>query len=188
MKKLKFLLLWWIITLLSIGSFSNAWYEFVKNITFGSCNQYSSIASLGVIDSPWLYKVVVTDSWWRSIQYAQFKCPNDWNKFRINWSNNFIFDYWWTAQCSFYLANSSFYWEGCPSAVLYKNVPVFDFWGNSALSPAITWVKDVAFQMIPFVIYVVIWLLVCSIWFVVIRWLLSWLWLKIKSIFSSKLD
>lgn len=184
MKKFKLFLLTWVVSILSIGSFTNAKYEFVKDITF-ACNQDASY-SLNVINSPWLYKVIVTDSSWRDIKYVTFRCPNDWNKFIINWSNNFVFDYWWTAKCSIYLTNSSFYWEGCASAVLYKDVPVFNFWWPSALTPAVDWLRWTVNQIIPYVIFIWIWVLLAILWFYAIRWLVNWIWRKINSVFSSK--
>ena len=79
-------------------------------------------------------------------------------------------------QCNWY--------STCKFSVSYiqKNeiVPV------SSLTPAINWLKDVVYEVIPYVVYIWIWLLLSIIWFYAVRWLVNWLWWKINSYFNSK--
>lgn len=59
------------------------------------------------------------------------------------------------------------------------------FW---SFTPVITWVKDTIFQLIPLVVFIWIWVLIVTLWFFAIRWLVNWIVWKINSNFSSKRD
>ena len=56
----------------------------------------------------------------------------------------------------------------------------------SALTPAIDWLHETVKQLIPLVVYLWIWILVVTLWFIAIRWLVNWMSNWIKSKFSSK--
>ena len=59
-------------------------------------------------------------------------------------------------------------------------------WWYSALTPAIDWLRGTVYEIIPYVVYIWIWVLIAVIWFYAIRWLVNWIWWKVKSNFSSK--
>lgn len=56
----------------------------------------------------------------------------------------------------------------------------------SALTPAIDWLKGTVFEIIPYVVFIWIWMLLATIWFYAVRRLVNWLAWKINSNFKSK--
>ena len=53
----------------------------------------------------------------------------------------------------------------------------------SDLSPVITWIYDVVKQILPFIVYLWIGVLICTLWFYAIKWLMNWLSWKITKYF-----
>lgn len=168
MRNLKLFLLWWIFTLVWIFNFSSAWqidYDF---------------------------------AWWSSIPLwltcdfnntelyinccEEVSCDhNQWFQYKISWlkdvnsSNICLGDFKFLDQV--YLED----WELSCFEVSDK-MPI------SALTPAIDWLKESTYQIIPYVIYIWIWVLLVTLWFYAIRWLVNWIVWKINSYFSSKRD
>lgn len=59
-------------------------------------------------------------------------------------------------------------------------------WWRDWLTPAINWLKGTVFELIPYVVFIWIWMLLATIWFYAIRRLVNWLIWKINSNFKSK--
>lgn len=55
---------------------------------------------------------------------------------------------------------------------------------TDAFSPIITSVFSIMWEFIPYVVYVWIWVLLVSLWFVAVKWLMNWLTSKITKYFK----
>lgn len=81
------------------------------------------------------------------------------------------------------------YWEGCnnyPITVSYKqvNIPVVE--DNTVFWSVVTWISDTMWEFIPYMVYLWFWTLIISLSFVAVKWLMVWIWNKIKKYFRSK--
>lgn len=52
-------------------------------------------------------------------------------------------------------------------------------------TPILTWLTTVFNELIPYVVYIWLWILVVTIWFVAIKWLMLWIYNKVKFIFKK---
>lgn len=179
--KFKLFLLWLILSILSIGSFSNA-----QSITT-SCSSWSRACTV----SDYTYQLY-------SDLYSCFNIWNDVEKVVItpNCSrsfnyNNWLVDYYDVHDCVDWPLTITNQSAICISSDNWSFT--FDFvlkplvsWWIWNFTPVITWVKDTTFQLIPLVVYIWIGVLLVVIWFYAIRWLLNRLNWKINWYFSSK--
>lgn len=56
----------------------------------------------------------------------------------------------------------------------------------SQLTPVLTWITDVLWEFIPYVIYIWLWVLIVSIAFVAVKWLMLWIYNKVRFIFKKR--
>lgn len=87
---------------------------------------------------------------------------NGWNSWWNEWWNEW-WDEWW---------NEWWNWS--------------DLWLISHLTPAVNWLWDTVVELIPYIVYIWIWVLLFTLWFYAIRRLVNWLSWKINSNFKSK--
>ena len=174
MSKLKFLLLWWIFTLVWIFNFSSA-YNLTENINFQwwlyeSQNYYFP-------SSTYWQNIYVTCSWQGNLKLF-FSCRQ---KYFAQWSetlNKKITEWCYIQSTAGNTASTCSY--SYNSSVLPFNQLFL------LLNPAWESLKNSFYVIIPYVVYIWIWILVCTLWFICIRRLVNWLWRKINSVFSSK--
>lgn len=174
MKKLKLFLLWSIITLLSIWSFSSSWYD---NVTIGVNESINSYVWKDLFcPSPTYLKVTCS------------KAPNckgwssQWNVTISDWHIT-LWDHlcpdWAVSNWAVYFCSAlNRYNVSC--SVSTDKMPV------TALTPAIDWLHNTVVELIPYIVYIWIWVLLFTLWFYAIRRLVNWLSWKINSNFKSK--
>lgn len=183
----KFLLVWLISLFWFIG-FSNAW---TVDETYPAWNLPSSFWN-----SVFSNDVVVCKStWWANwnrwclVYYDVYR--SNWTKC-INWRDVSIspYDYYnikeilvnsiWSSCWSNYTVKilSSSDWLICSTET--SKMPV------SALSPVVTWITDTLWEFIPYVIYIWLWVLVFSLWFIAVRRLMLRIYNKIRFIFKKR--
>lgn len=213
MGKLKILLLWWIFTLLWLFNFSNAsniTFNGVdrtyspSTVTFNSdfiASDFDSFCYIDYIENiedhdqeDCLIELLNNDDHNIQFWYSKWiECEN--------WECSIVVydDFFWLDIPSWTYSVLTD-WDIAFSSFTLYDVPI-DLWWNewwnewwndfilgwySALTPAIDSLKGTVYQIIPFVVYISIWLLLSIIWFYAIRWLVNWLWIKINSVFKSK--
>lgn len=183
MKKYKLFLLWGIISILSIGSFSNAeslsislnWVDYNPDFI-----HFSNVSNLSVSN----YECSNNDCV-LTFYNDNMNCDIIFNWTMNNWCLDIVFD--WD------------YWIAWPEDKMFSSIVLsygnewWGWWGwlvdndlVSSLSLAIDWLRGTIYEIIPYVIYIWIWVLLAILWFYAIRWLVNWMWWKINSYFSSK--
>lgn len=193
MQKLKLFLLWWIFTLVWIFNFSSAYQSSIECIDW-TCNPspfYESAEAVNVcfsademisddpdLDSDFYYYLV---TYYDRDDNIQFDVLNLWSTICIS-------SLW-----SVYLQTPS----NISSLSWVISVEVWWIWNDenfwwtilnwfSDLTPAIDWLKVTIALLIPYVVYIWIWVLLAVLWFYAIRWLVNWMSNKINSYFKSK--
>lgn len=68
----------------------------------------------------------------------------------------------------------------------YPEVWTILSWGTSQLEPVITGVKSIMTEFIPYVVYVAIAVLIATLGFVAVKWLMNWMSRKVTWTFSSR--
>lgn len=68
----------------------------------------------------------------------------------------------------------------------YPEVGTILSWGSAQLEPVITGVKSIMVEFIPYVIYVAIGVLLATLWFVAVKWLMNWMSRRVTWTFSSR--
>lgn len=59
-------------------------------------------------------------------------------------------------------------------------------WGTTTLSHVVTWVQSIMTEFIPYVVYVAIAVLIATLGFVAIKWLMRYMSWKVTGVFSSR--
>ena len=59
-------------------------------------------------------------------------------------------------------------------------------WGTTALEPVLTWLQNVISEFIPYLVYLGLGIIVATIGFVAIKWLMNWTSAKVRGTFSSR--
>ena len=172
MSKLKFLLLWWIFTLVWIFNFSSA-YELWPTYTYNSASYFENGYIWFKVDNSDCSVIQIITSDYSVIQDFH---PTVWEVFLYKDHADFnggIITFYGGSSCSIKLT------------YLLPDPPIIRWW-TTALTPAFDWLKSSVSQIIPLVIYIWIWILLAVLWFYAIRRLVNWLWKKINSVFRSK--
>lgn len=189
----RFLLSLLIIPLLLIGGFSSAYdYTLLQSLTFNTPSPNSQYFSSDIFCeylSNWnrIPKfneicVKVSPVWtltnvWLVIHNARYNVTNYTSmtcipvSYSCYWTDTRIQTYW-----------RDFDWT---VVSLYEKVPSIPI-SNSSISPVIDWISDVTTEFIPYVVYIWIWTLLVTLWFIAVKWLVNWLVRKITVIFKSK--
>lgn len=68
----------------------------------------------------------------------------------------------------------------------YPEVGTILSWGTAQIEPVITGVKSIMVEFIPYVIYVAIGVLLATLWFVAVKWLMNWMSRRVTWTFSSR--
>lgn len=58
--------------------------------------------------------------------------------------------------------------------------------GTATLQPVLTGIQTVMSEFIPYLIYISLGVLIATLWFVAIKWLMSWTSRRVTGVFSSK--
>lgn len=58
--------------------------------------------------------------------------------------------------------------------------------GTAQLEPVITGVSSIMTEFIPYVVYVAIAVLIATLWFVAVKWLMNWMSRRVTGTFSSR--
>ena len=58
--------------------------------------------------------------------------------------------------------------------------------GTAQLEPVITWVSSIMTEFIPYVVYVAIAVLIATLGFVAVKWLMNWMSRRVTWTFSSR--
>lgn len=197
MQKLKLLLLWWIFTLVWIFNFSSAesynWLNYKcslqeDNSGFLLCTDdylyFWETVSWFVLDitsdPDYLFdiSIAVLPDWPHLLNKSDFPINVECNKGGCDWLNiwNYPLGNAWIVDVSVTLP--------------WKWWQIWEWWTIlnwfSDLTPAIDWLKVTIALLIPYVVYIWIWVLLAVLWFYAIRWLVNWMSNKINSYFKSK--
>lgn len=185
---------------ISFFGFSNAWFMVEDNVSYPSCWSYNldiwEVTNPCPLDwfqsftcwSDWRFKFVFVNKW-------------QWSNYTQRVTDNFInCTAWQVFDSSFFqealndVSNpkplSDFNWFGFRSVTGW-DFSVKYFWSSdkmpvSALTPAINWLHDTVREIIPYIVYIWIWVLLAILWFYWIRRLVNRIVWKINSIFRSK--
>ena len=126
----------------------------------------------------------ITCPWWSDFQIRVY-CKN-WSNTPASWVSDYVsadtikWSCWNVWLDYFVFTRYYWWWRNC--SVSYNS----DKLCYDSFSPAVSWLKDTINEIIPYIVFISIWLLLATIWYVAVRWLVNWLWKKIKSVFSSK--
>lgn len=58
--------------------------------------------------------------------------------------------------------------------------------GITKLTPVLTWIQSVMTEFIPYLVYIGLGVLVATLGFVAIKWLMSWTSRRVTGVFSSR--
>lgn len=187
MKKLILSLL--IIPLLSIVGYSSASFmkefhwEFncfpwdIKNVQWNINEWWIDVWEYKIINSPINnFRIEINDSINRPYEY-------NW----LNFSVNSVFYTNW--RITFYFPCENLPTEDWKKVINFTVVssdyqpPVVEWW-SSNITPVIVWLFGVYWELIPYVVYIWIWILIVTVWFYAIRRLVNWLSDKIHNNFK----
>lgn len=175
MSKLKLLLLWWIFTLVWIFNFSSA--NIIENFYYDSvCNFTCTYWDCCKIPYDKIYSLSCTTVFGSVNRVRIYTNPNS-----FSWYNCWVV-YNFPDWLPVYQITAS---TDVPSRfpILSYKVKWNSVW---VFTPAVNWVKTTVNQIIPLMVYIWIGVLVVTLWFIAIRWLVNWMSNWIKSKFSSK--
>lgn len=79
-----------------------------------------------------------------------------------------------------------FYFIGLKIMPTYPEVWTILSWWTAQLEPVITGVKSIMVEFIPYVIYVAIGVLIATLGFVAVKWLMNWMSRRVTWTFSSR--
>lgn len=185
MKKLKLFLLWSIITLLGIWSFSSAKsYTFISDWSSYTPDVASFDVALNTLEFS-SFKWVSPNSNACYIKFYNISDPisscniafmGNWNIVLNNCTRRTWKSFWVGKDWNNQMCNSVYITDWVPDP--------FSMVDN--MSPAITGLRDTVFELIPYVVYIWIWMLVVTLWFYAIRRLVNWVSWKVNSNFKSK--
>jgi len=167
------------------------WFVWFSNAVSISCNWNSNETSCSPYwyDSPYVADEEITvklTSVWTCYDenLISIDTPNSvyWYSDLLNW----ITVNWWES-VSFFYYTSSEETQSCQFNVSFWNdsewwdlawwiLPDWDLTFSSLLSSL--W--STLWEVIYYVVYIWLWILSCIIWFVAIKWLISWIWKKIR--------
>lgn len=114
--------------------------------------------------------------WWGKRCYIT---NSNWNLY-FDWCSNLPARSYTLTNCAW----NGFNW--CYNSISLKlpDPPVVEdktvFWS------VITWISDTMWEFIPYMVYLWLWTLIISLSFVAVKWLMVWIWNKIKKYFRSK--
>ena len=168
MKKFRLFLLTWIVSILSIGCFTNANVFWDQKNVYSYQNLVQTYINSTNLYCEWVWKVTINhwalnpSNWQYEYRTAVKTCPfsvtnDDIEWFRVGWLDD--------------------------HPVLYSYVPSTP---NSQMQPAINWLHDTVREIIPYIVYIWIWVLLAILWFYAVRWLVNRIARKINSVFRSK--
>lgn len=106
-------------------------------------------------------------------------------------SNYFLISYWYIVQ-SKYKRDSRIKFAISFILVLTSIMPTYPevgtilSWGTAQLEPVITGVKSIMVEFIPYVIYIAIGVLIATLGFVAVKWLMNWMSRRVTWTFSSR--
>lgn len=110
------------------------------------------------------------DGWgWGNMVYSDENPSN-----AIDW-------YFYFSNSPITYSSSSAWWNSSNSS----NTPLLSGW-ISQLTPVVTGIKWVVVEFIPYVVYISIWILLATLWFIVVKRLMNWMSRKITWTFSSR--
>ena len=166
MKKLFITLL---LSIIWFIGFSSA-YSLIENISFVPSSKYFFPSSL-------VWQEISVNCSWQDWFELFFSCAE---RYFPSWSSS-IDDILISEWCSIisYNATASCSYSYNSSVLPFNQLFVL-------LNPAWDGLKNSFYVIIPYVVYIWIWLLVCTLWFYAIRWLVNWIWIKVNSVFKSK--
>ena len=118
----------------------------------------------------WVDIVRSTDWWYNSVEFMTLS--NLWQYL--------FWDYEWQL---YYGRNCYNWWWSVIIRYIYPDPPLVPDW---TLNSVVGGVGSVVGEFIPYVVYIWFWVLIASLWFVAIKWLLSYLYQKVKKTFRSK--
>lgn len=190
MKKLRLFLFTWIVSILSIGSFANSQFVSEENINL---TWHDKVISPSVIHlsvpinqvnfslNPWwdACSVLFEKDWRRRcrVYFNVYSNPvySQCNDEGVNFENLI-----WDVNVK-YDARTCWDWSFSMNyTITHDSMPV------SALTPAINWLHDTVWEIIPYIVYIWIWVLLAILWFYWIRRLVNRIVWKINSVFRSK--
>lgn len=58
--------------------------------------------------------------------------------------------------------------------------------GTAQLEPVLTWIQSVMTEFIPYLIYLSLGVLIATLGFIAIKWLMSWTSRRVTGVFSSR--
>lgn len=167
MKKIKLFLLTWIVSILGIGCFTNANIFWDQKSVYSYQNLAQNTINASNLHCEWVWNVsyniwaLNVSNWQYEYLLKSKNCPfsieGDIQWFRVNWLDN--------------------------HPTLYSYVSSTP---NSQMQPAINWLHDTVREIIPYIVYIWIWVLLAILWFYAVRWLVNRIARKINSVFRSK--
>ena len=167
MNKFKLFLLTWVVSILGIGCFTNAWLFPDSKFVYDYQNLVTNNVNISNLHCDWVWELSFS-IWGLNVSNWQYEyllrtkqCPfsveGDIQWFRVNWLNN--------------------------HPVVYTYVSSTP---STQLSPVISWLSDSISEFIPYVVYVGLWVLGAVIWFVSIKWLINRVRRQSFWVFSSR--
>lgn len=161
------------------------WFIGFSSATSITCIQWSSCNPENIVFPNWAESFV--------INMVSTDVDDPLYSFWMKWTNDYevYYTYWnpWVVY------NVSDFWDGFSISAFNSDegstqtfdivytVPVVPG-RSSAFTPVISSVFNVIWQFIPYVVYIWIWILLCTLWFYVIKWLVNWLTSKITNYFK----
>lgn len=60
-------------------------------------------------------------------------------------------------------------------------------WGiETNLAPVLSWIQGVITEFIPYLVYMALWVLIVTLGFVAVKWLVNWTSRRVTGVFSSR--
>ena len=67
-----------------------------------------------------------------------------------------------------------------------SSTPLLNSTWQAYLWNVLSWIQSVVSEFVPYMIYIALWILVVTLWFIAVKWLMNYAWNKVTSIFKSK--
>lgn len=165
---------------LTFFGFTNADYQLIESVscTYNRCEWQQRID----ININWYDKIKIDTNNCTDWQYWTLKVKYDWKQqFLTCWNlpkileNIKTFSIWSDSNSRDITNTYQIYWY----------VPPIVEWGTEVFSGVLTSVSSSVSEFIPYIVYIWIWILTASIWFVSIKWLLNRLKSKVLNPFRK---
>lgn len=167
MSKFKLFILWGFISFFGVFWFANANVFWDQKYVYDYRNLVTNNVNISNLHCEWVWKV-------------------DFSIWGLNFSN-WKYEYLLLSRNCPFSVNGDIQWfrvNGLSDhPVVYTYVPSTP---NSQMQPAINWLHDTVWEIIPYVVYIWIWVLLAILWFYWIRRLVNRIAWKINSVFRSK--